>query len=71
MSFQLLFEQTGVGKFLETKRKFIPSLGSGVKRSFFRRTFASITESLYRRVFADLSLPRPDRSVVVVTMSDR
>ena len=30
MSFQLLFEQTGVGKFLETKRKFIPSLGSGV-----------------------------------------
>ena len=40
MSFQLLFEQTVVGKFLETKRKFIPSLGS-----FFRRTFASITEA--------------------------
>ena len=39
MSFQLLFERTSVGKFLETKRKVIRSF-----RSFFHRTFASIIE---------------------------
>ena len=36
MSFQLLFEQTGVSsKFLKTKKKFIPSLGSGVGEASF------------------------------------
>ena len=45
MSFQLLFEQTGVGKFLETKRNFVRSKPwVRRKRSFFRRTFASIME---------------------------
>ena len=34
MGFQLLFESTGISKFLETKQKIVPSFQSGVKEAF-------------------------------------
>ena len=72
MSFQLLFERTGIGKILETQRiKIVSKLWVRRRRSFSRRTYASIMEVRIEEcsVFADLRLPRPDKSAVAVTMT--
>ena len=70
MSLQLPFESKSISEFLESRRNIVPSFRSGIGEASLTELALQIVE-VHIGVFEDRSLPRPDRTAVAVSMSDR